>query len=265
METRLLPQKRTLATLVGATLVAAPLALATPMFTGIAHAAPGTLKVHSPDALFDIKANDPKPGCEFYLAAFDLKNNIGDTLDYVFTIQGNQAAGNNGDAIGNAGKITINKDSDPNDKKTDLDDGFTAVLKKAQHGLPDGQFKVTLNDPALPNDPAKIKSKVFRVNCDGGTDMEPPPPPPPPPCPNPPCEVGGVDTPPPGEEKPNKDKKKDKKKDRDDGPGAVGGVRTGGGGLTDATSSGVTVPLLLTAAGVTLVAANLRRNRRSAS
>lgn len=261
MESRSLAQKRTVATLLGATLVAAPLALATPLFTGVAFAAPGTLKVHGPETLFDIKANEPKPGCEFYLAAFDLKKNIGDELDYVFTIQGNQPAGTNGAEIGTAGKITIDKDSDPDDKKEDKDDGFTAVLKQADHGLPDGQFKVTLNDPAKPNDPAKVKSKVFRVNCPGGTDPEPPPPPPPPPCPMPPCEVGGVDTPPPGEDE---DKpKKDKKKDRDDGPGAVGGVNTGAGGSAGATSNGAAAPMLPTASGVTLVAAHLSRSRRS--
>lgn len=197
-------------TAIRAAVLTGAVALSVMGLPGIAHAAPGTLKIHSPGTPFDERQNEPQQACDFYLAAFDVKKNVGQTLNYSFTIQGNQAAGNNGDPIGNPGTITINKDSDPTDNKNTADDGRTDVLTKAVHGLPDGKYKVTLTDNADPDDPDKIKSKVLHINCPGGSNEEPPP-------------GGGGDD----DDEVGGGGRDD---DEDEGAPGVGGVGTGGGG-----------------------------------
>ncbi len=87
-------------TAIRAAVLTGAVALSVMGLPGIAHAAPGTLKIHSPGTPFDERQNEPQQACDFYLAAFDVKKNVGQTLNYSFTIQGNQAAGNNGDPIG---------------------------------------------------------------------------------------------------------------------------------------------------------------------
>ena len=82
-------------------------------------------------------------------------------------------------------------------------DGRSPLLTQADHDLPDGRYKVEVtNDDGQPP-----KSKVFNINCPGGSVPGG-------------SGVGGVGQP-----------------DEDEGPGGVGGVDTGGGGLSGAPAA----------------------------
>jgi hypothetical protein len=238
------------------TLVAAVATAPVLLSATAAYAAPGTLKVKAAGDDFSDMANNPKPGCSFYLAAYDLKNDAGETLDYVFNVQGGP---NNGDEAGNPGAITIDRDSNPDDNKNAEDDGRTVLLDKSEHGLPDGQYKVTLTT----SNGDKIKSKVFRVDCPGGGGGGNPTP-----SPTPGGgggggddgentgeggqtggggggggggDVGGVENP------------------TDNGEPPVGGVATGGGGLAAGGDGAGTLPWAIAAGGGLLAAVGVRR------
>lgn len=210
MSTRLISRQRTLATLVGGALVASPFVLA-----GIAHADPGTIKVHSAGTPFDDRRNEPKQACTFYIAAFGVT--AGETYKVTFEPQGGPPAGT-ATTASDTYKATqnISKNGKKGDGRTRLfnpDPTMPEIL--------DGMYKVTA---ANVNDPGDKKTKVFRLNCPAGKDTTPPDVTPQPGTGGTPGDVGGADKP-----------KKDKKKDRDDGPRAVGGVDTGGGGNASST------------------------------
>ena len=211
-----------LKTLGGVALTATALiaGLAGPAYAGDAPGNNGTLKVHAPGTLFEQRTNEPQQVCAFYLAGFNFDSN--QVINYSFTVQGGP---NNGDAAGTGGSFTVGPDNG-----RPRGDGRTDVLEKADHNLPDGRYKVT----GTTSDGSK--SKVFSINCPGGGNPEPTPVPP-----NPDGSVGGVGTP----------------QDEDEGPGGVGGVDTGGGGLAGGDAA---FPLLMMGlGGAALAAATLRR------
>ena len=212
----------------GAALAATALmsALAAPAYAGDAPGNNGTLKVHSPGTPFERNQNEPQQACAFYLAGFNFDSN--QVINYSFTVQGGP---NNGDAAGTGGSFTVGPDNG-----RPSGDGRTPLLEKEDHDLPDGRYKVT----GTTDDGSK--SKVFSINCPGGSNPEPTPTPVPDgPPPEEPGTVGGVGIP----------------QDEDEGPGAVGGVDTGGGGLS---AGGATFPLLMMGlGGAALTAAALRR------
>lgn len=211
-------------------MLGAALALPQAAVAGDAPGNNGTLKVHAPGTPFEVRANEPRQACAFYLAGFNFDSN--QVINYAFTVQGGP---NNGDPAGTPGSFTVGPD---NGRPTG--DGRTPLLERGDHDLPDGRYKVT----GTTDDGSK--SKVFSINCPGGTNPEPLPTPTPEPDPDEPGGVGGVGTP----------------ADEDDGPPGVGGVATGGGGLTGATAVDVTIPLLMTAAtGLALAAGSVRRRR----
>lgn len=115
-------------------------------------------------------------------------------------------------------------------------------------------YKATSTSLDDPDDNGK--TKVFRVNCPGGTDPTPPG------EENPdeedPDEVDGRDRDKDDDDKKDKDKK-DKDRDDDDGPPAVGGVRTGGGALQADTA--VPAAALLLLLGAVTAGVTYRRQR----
>ena len=205
-----------------AALATAPLAVPGPAFAGAAPGNNGTLKVHAPGTLFEQRVNEPQQVCAFDLAGFNFDSN--QVINYSFTVQG---GANNGDAIGTPGSFTVGPDNG-----RPRGDGRTELLEKADHNLPDGRYKVT----GTTNDGSK--SKVFSINCPGGGNPEPTPVPP-----NPDGTVGGVGNP----------------QDEDEGPGGVGGVDTGGGGMGAAPSDLAFLMLVMGLGGAAVTAGALRR------
>ncbi|MBA3744292.1 hypothetical protein [Sporichthya sp.] len=133
-----------------------------------------------------------------------------------------QGGANSGDPEGTPGSFTAGPDNG-----RPRGDGRTPVLEKTDHTLPDGRYKVTVTTTD------GSKSKVFEINCPGGNNPEPP------------GTVGGVGQP-----------------DEDDGPGGVGGVDTGGGGLSGGATD-VAFPLTAMALAGAIVGAQTLRRRRS--
>ena len=60
-----------------------------------AYADPGTIKVHAQGTPFEDNANNPKPGCQFYIAAFGVT--AGETYRVTFTPQPENGNGPAGD------------------------------------------------------------------------------------------------------------------------------------------------------------------------
>ncbi len=218
--------------------LAATLAFPGVAFAGDAPGNNGTLKVHGPNTPFEVRANEPKQVCRFYLAGFGFDSN--QVVNYRFNVQG---GANNGDPAGNPGSFTVGPTGN-----NPTGDGRTPVLEPDVHGLSNGKYKVT----GTTNDGSK--TKVFTVECDDVPGVPTPTPTPggggdPDPTPGGGGDpddggVGGVGNP------------------DDEGTPPVGGVATGGGGLAGATSVDVTLPLLMTAVtGLALATIPLRRRR----
>lgn len=215
------------------------LALSVFALPGIAHADPGTIKVHAQGTPFDVNANDPKPGCSFYIAAFGVT--AGETYRVTFEPQGGGNVA--GEPTTASDTYTATANISKNGKKGD---GRTRLFNTdpANLELETGKYRVTA---ANVNDPGDRKTKVFNVECAsdaGGGTGNPNPTPTPGGGDN--GGVGGVGNP----------------DDEDGGAPGVGGVNTGGGGATD--GSGSAMPLLmLTGAGAAAVALGAKRFRKS--
>lgn len=196
-----------------------------------AYADPGTIKVHAQGTPFDENANNPKPGCSFYIAAFGVT--AGETYRVTFEPQPANGSGPAGDPTTASDTYKATMNISKNGKKGD---GRTRLFNPDPDNpeIANGQYKVTA---ANVNDPGDRKTKVFRVDCPAPGST-------PTPTPTPggnsggeggednPGDVGGVGNP-----------------DSDNGSPGVGGVATGGGGLAAATpTTDVTGPLLLTGA-----------------
>jgi hypothetical protein len=214
--------------------IAAPLILS----ASAAWADPGDIKVHAVGTAFNVQANNPKPGCQFYIAAFGVT--AGQTYRITFTPQPANSHG-------------------PAGKPTTASDTYKATMNISKNGKTgDGRSRTFNPDPAHPeihtgqykitavnvNDPGDRKTKVLRLDCteetgtggtsggpSGGGDNG---------------SVGGVGNPQSG----------------DNGPGAVGGVATGGGGLANnPVGVDVTGPLLLAGLGGTVLVGGALRRR----
>ncbi|WP_019877577.1 hypothetical protein [Sporichthya polymorpha] len=203
------------ALLVSAAVCGAPLVLSGPAAAVDAPGNNGTIKVHAPDTPFERRANEPRQVCSFYLAGFNFDSN--QVVDYRFSLP--PGGPNGGEPRGNPGSFTVGPDNG-----RPAGDGRTPVLDPDEHGLENGRYRVT----ATTDDGSK--TKVFRIACDDDGEVVTP-------TPTPgggsggddgdDGGVGGVGTP------------------QDDGEPGVGGVATGGGGLSG-TSAGADVAFPLT-------------------
>lgn len=219
------------------------LALSVVALPGIAHADPGTIKVHAQGTPFDVNANDPKPGCAFYIAAFGVT--AGETYRVSFEPQGGGNVAGEPTTANDTYTATqnISKNGKKGDGRSRLFNTDPANLE-----LETGMYKVTA---ANVNDAGDRKTKVFKVECandaGGGTGN-------PDPTPTPGGgggdddggTVGGVGIP----------------NDEDDGAPGVGGVETGGGGATGGDSGAMPL-LLLSGAGAAALALGAKRFRKS--
>lgn len=110
----------------------------------------GTIKISS-DPNLDEKANEPKPGCQFYILGFGFKNTSTNSGSYTiyshpqgsFTLSGSYPASN--------ARVV---QSSQKDRYDFIIGPFTNV--------PTGQYKVELNSD---NTPGGAKQKVFKVEC----------------------------------------------------------------------------------------------------
>ncbi|MBA3744584.1 hypothetical protein [Sporichthya sp.] len=215
--------------------VTGALALAVLALPGTAQADPGTIKVHAQGTPFEENANDPKPGCAFYIAAFGVT--AGETYRVTFEPQGGGNVA--GEPTTASDTYTATQNISKNGKKGA---GRSRLFNTdpANLELETGKYKVTA---ANVNDPGDSKTKVFDVECAsdaggggggaGGGDEDG-------------GDVGGVGKP----------------ANEDGGAPGIGGVETGGGGATG--GDGGAMPLLmLTGAGVAAVALGAKRFRKS--
>ncbi|MGQ0631940.1 MAG: hypothetical protein ACT4P1_12955 [Sporichthyaceae bacterium] len=253
-------RRRPVALAVGAAVMASPFA-----FVGVAHADPGSLKIHAPDEGFGDMNNNPKPGCSFRVFAFGV--DADEEFQITFEPQGGPPAGSPTTATDTF------MATEGFNKKGTQGDGRSRLFNPdpANPEIEDGLYKATSTSLDDPDDNGK--TKVFRVNCPDGTDPTPPGEEEPPPGSEDPDEedpgeVGGVDRDDDDKDEKGKDRDKDNKdrdrddRDRDDGPPALGGVRTGGGAL-QADTAGTAAALLpmLLLAGAATASVTYRRRR----
>lgn len=232
----------------GAVLVAAAaltLAFALPQAALAGQGPPGNngdIKIHSASTPQADQRNEPQPDCPFYISFFNFDAN--DQVDFII----------------NLGPPHPNNPTPPYEFLGSVTTDASGNARSVDISLPDGAYKAYAVEEGAVGQGAK--QKVFTVDCPGGPAVTPTPTPTPTPTSTPDGggstptptptggggddgDVGGVGTPP---------------GDDDDGPTPVGGVATGGGGMTGVAAVDVTVPAALTAAaGLAVVAASLRR------